>query len=119
MTIATEGRPKIPQALSPGEEEFSLQCRAYGYMPEREYRFSDTRRWRFDFAWPDRRIAVEIEGGTKFGMSKHSRGDGYVNDCRKYNQAALLGWDVFRFTTQMVLSGEAIDTLLPVLGRTS
>ena len=30
--------------------------------PEREFRFCE-RRWRFDFAWPSHKVAVEIDGG--------------------------------------------------------
>jgi len=54
---------------------------------------------------------VEIEGGTRFGKSRHSRGDGFERDARKYNAAALLGWRILRFTTAMVISGEAIDVV--------
>tara|TARA_R110002126_G_scaffold288065_2_gene441348 strand:+ start:900 stop:1049 length:150 start_codon:yes stop_codon:yes gene_type:complete len=28
--------------------------------PEAEYRFHPTRRWRFDFARPDKKLAVEV-----------------------------------------------------------
>lgn len=76
--------------------------------PTREYRFNADRKWRFDFAWPDIRIAVEVEGGTSFGLSRHSRGEGFEADCEKYNAAAAKGWRVFRFTTQMVKDGRAI-----------
>jgi very-short-patch-repair endonuclease len=65
--------------------------------------------WRLDFAWPQAKIAVEIDGGTAFGKSRHSRGVGYAEDCRKINEAQMLGWHVLRFTTEMVASGEAID----------
>lgn len=105
------------QKLSPGEEEFALHCRAYGLTPVREYRFTPTRKFKFDFAWPDLMLAVEIEGGTRFGRSRHSRGDGFERDCVKYNLAALEGWKVLRFTTQMVHSGEAINTVREVLAN--
>jgi len=66
--------------------------------PAREYRFASPRRWKFDFAWPDARLAVEIEGGTWSG-GRHTRGAGYANDCTKYNAAVLEGWRVLRYTT--------------------
>ena len=72
-----------------------------GMKPEREYRFDKVRKWRFDFAFPTQKIAVEIEGGT-FGKSRHTTGTGYSADCEKYNAAALLGWRVFRFTGKMI-----------------
>jgi hypothetical protein len=63
--------------------------------------------WKFDFAWVDRRLAVEVEGGTWSG-GRHVRGGGFEGDCRKYNEATLLNWRIFRFTTRMVMSGEAL-----------
>ena len=29
-----------------------------------EYRFHPTRKWRFDYAWPENKIALEVEGGS-------------------------------------------------------
>jgi len=81
---------------------------------EREYRFHPKRRWRFDFAWPDVLIAAEAEGGTWTG-GRHVRGAGFEKDCEKYNAAAVLGWRVFRFTAEMIRSGEALNTLEEVL----
>ena len=66
-----------------------------------EHRFAPPRRWRFDFAWPGKLIAVEIDGGTYSG-GRHVRGAGYARDCEKLNRAAELGWRVLRFTGDMV-----------------
>ena len=100
----------IPQPLSEGEEAFALHCRVHGLSPDREVKFDPDRNWRFDFTFPGM-LAVEVDGGTKFGKSRHSRGSGYEEDCRKLNRAAILGWRVLRFSTAMVLSGEAINTV--------
>lgn len=94
---------------SPGEEEFAQHCRAYGLNPEREALLIAGRNWRFDFWFPEHNLAVEIEGATRFGKSRHSRGSGFENDARKYNAAALAGIRVLRFTTAMVHSAEAIS----------
>ena len=83
-------------------------------QPEREYRFHTIRRWRFDFAWPERRLAVEIEGGTWI-KSRHTTGTGFHNDCEKYNAAALLGWTVLRFDGAMVRSGQALTVVREAL----
>jgi len=69
--------------------------------PEREYRFAPPRRFRFDFAWPDKLIAVELEGGV-WSRGRHVRGKGYESDCEKYNLAQSLGWSVYRFTAGML-----------------
>ena len=79
--------------------------------PVREYRFHHARRWRFDMAWPDCLLAVEIEGGTWKLKSRHTSGSGFHNDCLKYNSAILLGWRVLRFDGDMVRSGEALKVL--------
>lgn len=73
----------------------------------REYIFHDTRKWRFDFAFPERMIAVEIEGAT-WVNGRHNRGAGMEEDMVKYNEAARLGWKLFRFSTGMVKKGKAI-----------
>lgn len=78
--------------------------------PVREHRFAAPRRWRFDYAWPERRLALEIEGGTWTG-GRHVRGQGYERDCEKYNAAALAGWTVLRVTTAMVRDGRALALL--------
>jgi very-short-patch-repair endonuclease len=86
-----------------------------GIKFEREYKFALPRKWRFDFAIPALKIAIEVEGGTKFGLSRHSRGLGYENDCFKYNQAGKDGWLLLRYTSDMVKTGIAINDILSVL----
>lgn len=75
-------------------------------VPVREFRFAPPRMWRFDFAWPERGLAVEAEGGVFMrGGGGHNRGVDITDDCEKYNAAAMLGWFVFRFTTKMFEDG--------------
>lgn len=69
--------------------------------PVKEYKFHETRRWRFDFAWPERKIALECEGAVWAG-GRHTRGGGYIGDCEKYNAAVMLGWKVLRYSTGTV-----------------
>ena len=68
---------------------------------EREYRFHESRRWRFDVAWPDVKVAVELDGG-EWVRGRHHRALGYAKDAEKLNAACSLGWRVFRFTTSML-----------------
>jgi very-short-patch-repair endonuclease len=107
---------RLPRALSSGEETFSFHCKAHNLSPAREYRFHPTRRWKFDFCFPEARLAVEVEGGTRYGKSRHSQGAGFEADCNKYNQAARMGWVVLRYSTAMVLRGDAINEVLEILG---
>ena len=82
--------------------------------PEAEYRFHPTRQWRFDFAWPDKKLAVEVEGGV-FSNGRHGRGKGFTEDCVKYNQAVVLGWRVLRFTTAQIAQNEAVEIIKSAL----
>ena len=97
----------VSRARSRLEEQMALEIRALGLpAPEREYRFCE-RRWRFDFAWPAVKLALEVEGGI-YSRGRHTRGSGFEADCEKYAQALILGWRVLRVTGGMVCSGKAI-----------
>ena len=78
--------------------------------PVREGRFAPPRRGRFDFAWPDRLVAAEGEGG-QWVSGRHTRGGGFEQDVEKYNTAAILGWCVVRVTKHMIQQGTAIAVL--------
>ena len=69
--------------------------------PLSEQRFHESRKWRFDYCWPDQMIAVEIEGG-QWIKGGHTSGTGLQRDCEKYNAAQFKGWKVFRFCTSML-----------------
>lgn len=64
----------------------------------KEHIFHYTRKWRFDYAIPDLKVAIEIDGGV-WEYGRHNRPQGYINDMEKLNNAAALGWLVLRFTT--------------------
>lgn len=89
-------------ALSPLEAGFANLLRMVGHdLPEsvREYPFHPLRKWRFDFAWPEQRLTVELEGGaSERRRGRHMRAHGFQRDCEKYNAAVLAGWRVLRYT---------------------
>jgi very-short-patch-repair endonuclease len=95
-------------------KEVDDTVRVYKLSPEREVRFDAVRRWRFDFAFPDEKLAVEVEGGT-WQAGRHQRGGGFAEDCVKYNAATVLGWRILRYTTDQVESGEAIQQVREIL----
>lgn len=64
--------------------------------PETEFRFHPERKWRFDFAWPEQKVAVEVDGGV-FSGGRHTRGMGFIRDCEKLNMACEMGWKVLRY----------------------
>jgi len=82
--------------------------------PVRELRFHPTRGWRFDLAWPDRLLAVEVEGGAFVG-GRHTQGRAFEADCEKYDEAILMGWRVIRVTPRMIRDGKAIHYIQSLL----
>ena len=66
-----------------------------------EFRFHKIRRWRFDYAIPEIKLAVEYAGHAGFigkGVSGHSTIKGLTNDSEKANSAIACGWRVLQFT---------------------
>jgi len=91
----------IPQTKNKGKESEFLDRWPGEYPPpETEYRFHESRRWRFDFAWPEHWVAVEVDGNAW-----HVKGGGghmQDKDLEKLNMAQSLGWTVFRFSPKML-----------------
>ena len=121
MTIEEYEKEQKRLAREKWEIEFAKQLEAKGfYLGEdpnillpgeyaREFYFHPIRKWRFDFAIGSK-VAVEIEGGI-WTQGRHTRGSGFIKDCIKYNTAAAMGWKVFRFPSEMVKDGSAIEFL--------
>ena len=63
----------------------------------KEYRFHPKRMWRFDYAIPEHKVALEVEGGV-WTNGRHIRAQGFLGDMEKYNTATLMGWKVLRTT---------------------
>lgn len=86
---------------------------------EREVIFHPVRKWRFDFVLVtgmEGEFAIEIEGGA-WMQGRHTRGKGFIEDIRKYNEAARLGWTVIRFTPSMIETGESKTFLAELFGK--
>lgn len=62
-----------------------------------EHKFDSMRKFRFDWAIIDLKIAIEYEGIIS-EKSRHTSMDGFSNDCVKYNLAIANGWKVLRYT---------------------
>lgn len=77
-------------------------------IPVREYRFHPVRRWRFDFAFIEEKLAVEVDGATYSG-GRHTRGGGIEKDAEKQNLAAIAGWRMLRITRKMIEDGRAVQ----------
>ena len=97
------------QAKSAGEETLWLWLNVFQPgLWQRELRFHETRRWRFDFAREDIKLAVEFDGLLyRGGGGGHQRVAGYEKDREKDAEALLLGWRVLRLSPGMLRSGKA------------
>lgn len=94
-----------------------LQLEARGVPAwELEHRFHATRRWRFDVAWPDDLVAVEVHGAVHV-QGRHVRGVGFCRDRAKMNEAALLGWRVIEVCPEHIRSGVAAEWVERALAK--
>lgn len=90
---------------------FAALLREHGLPePVAEYRFHEIRRWRFDFAWPDALLALEVDGGL-YSQGRHTRGAGTEGDHDKFNEAAALGWRVLRCTPRKLCTMATVDVV--------
>lgn len=107
------GRPKAQP--SPHVATLLFQIKA-NKLPEpvAEHRFHATRRWRFDLCWPDRLLAVEVDGGAHI-RGRHVRPLGYRKDCEKLNAAHEAGWRVLRYVPEQIKSGEAVNQITRII----
>lgn len=64
---------------------------------EAEYRFHTDRKWRFDYAWPGAKVAVEIDGGQW-----QVTGRDLSREAERNNEAQIAGWCVLHFTSEQI-----------------
>lgn len=105
-------RPKKRKQSNKGIVQMRLLLKIEGVEVVEEFRFHSTRKWRFDFAIPEKKIAIEYEG-VFGGKSRHTTVIGYTADAEKYNEAAKLGWKVLRYTAKTY--GKLIEDLKQLL----
>jgi hypothetical protein len=76
-------------------DAFKLKNQIDDYVVE--FKFDEVRRFRFDWAIPSLKLAIEYEGVFS-QKSRHTTVNGFSEDCVKYNLAVSLGWRVLRYT---------------------
>ena len=78
----------IPKPKPVGLQHIELVLKSRKINFVSEHQFLSDRKFRFDIAMPEKKIAIEYEGlenkqqGKK---SRHTTNVGYSNDCLKYN----------------------------------
>lgn len=76
----------------------------------KEFHFCPDRKWRADYAFPNDKLLIEIEGGVWSG-GRHFRGVGAIKDMEKYNEAAILGYRLLRFTPKQIKGFQALRSI--------
>lgn len=98
-----KAQPHVPKKKPVSNKcitQMKLLLTIEGIKFETEYIFHPTRKWRFDIAIPDKKIAIEYEGGVfGGGKSRHTTGKGFTEDAEKYREAVKLNWKVLRYTS--------------------
>jgi very-short-patch-repair endonuclease len=95
----------IPLALQ--LEQQLADAGLVGYV--REFAFHPSRKWHSDLAFVKAKLLVEVDGGQWTAGTGHNSGKGRERDCEKDAEAQLLGYRVFRFTTNQVQDGRAVE----------
>ena len=115
-----------PRTISKtAEDTFAFQCMAMKLPPfEREFKFATEQGlgFRFDFAWPRYKAALECDclvikrvRGDLIVSGRHVHPNGWRRDAEKYALAACLGWHVLRFEQTQITNGIAIDFMVRLL----
>ena len=92
--------------------DFELYLSLLGFEPEVRFGgVSGKRRWRFDYAIPDKKVAVEyhVQGASHFGLK------GAWRDQAKASEATVCGWRLVTCNAGSVEDGRCqawIDHLL-------
>lgn len=111
--------PRNSQSKTPSSDFFTTLCRSDLKVEcVKEYRFHPTRRWRFDYAIPAHKIALEVEGGVWTG-GRHTRPQGFLGDVDKYNTATTMGWRVLRTIPDELVSAKTLRMIRETINNTN
>ena len=108
---------KVKKAQQVDELHGKVLAQLVGFPdPATELLFHPKRKWRFDYAWEEQKLALEGHGGIHSG-GRHTRGRGFVEDRAKMNEATLLGWTVLEVTPEHIKSGQLRAWLLAAFNQ--
>lgn len=106
------------QGLNALERGFALRWATLPNAPRLlpQYRFHSARKWRFDFAHPESRVGVEIDGGTWMGgKGGHTSGIGMARDREKDFEAIMDDWVVIRLTPEMAKDRSRLERIAQLM----
>ena len=106
---------KKERVVSEGEAKLAQHLKSYKIEFQTEFQFNPERKWRADFYILGSKVLIEVEGGI-WSNGRHTRAQGYLGDMEKYNSAQELGYSVYRYSTEQVKSGKAIEDIRRLVG---
>ena len=109
-------KPKVPKGTTYNVAFVKQVWAAAGIpTPQVEYQFDDTRKWRFDFAWPESTVALEVQGGI-WTHGRHTRGAALKKEWKKLNAAAVAGWRILYCQPSEVTGTRMVNNIKKALG---
>ena len=98
-------KPRIEDVLADELEKYT------GTRPEREFKFRSDRKWSFDLAYVDQRLAIEINGRHHLKHGAHRK------DCEKINAAHAAGWTVLQYPASSVTTKSRRPAIVEQISR--
>ena len=74
------------------------------------FKYHPAKKKRYDYAVPEHKIALEVEGGVWTG-GRHTSPKCFLGYIEKYNTATLMGWRVFRTTPDDLYKKKTLDLM--------
>lgn len=110
-TAARTKKAQQTKPQAPKKDLFTVLCSSDLKVEcVKEHKFHPTRKWRFDYAIPAHKIAIEVEGGVWTG-GRHTSPKGFLNDMEKYNTATVMGWRVLRCIPDELCTNATLDLI--------
>ena len=115
IAAAYGNAPQQPSGAIPGERVVATMLGGPFDIATPEFRFCEGRRWRFDYAWPFVKVALEVQGGI-WTAGRHVRGKALLKEWEKLNTAAAMGWRILYFQPKDLRSPATIGMIRRALG---
>ena len=94
------------------KDQFTMLMYNIGFPCWPEFLFMKDRKYAMDYAWPEYKLCLEVEGGIFMkGNSGHSSGTGIQRDMDKISQSAALGWRTIRVTPNDLFTEKTIKLI--------
>ena len=106
-----------PRYRQPAVDTLVFQCKVAKLpVPQTEFQFHATRKWKADVCWPyiTNPLIVEVDGGL-YVNGGHTRGAAREKDYERDAEALKLGYRILRVSPGQVKSGKAILWLQDLL----